>query len=902
MCVPVENFGQLGFSKTNDNKLQSKPRIDSTAYGRWSFVDGPKISNDGRYMCYYIKSRLKGMDTTVIKECEGVWERKICGSIYVQFTSDSKIALFKVGDTLNVITLNKNVLTQFPGVKLFRVPSNGNGEWIALTNSEGKLEMRNFRSGEQRIYRSVKKYSFSNNGNFLIIEDEQMADSVISKTISLLDVSKNKIVDIWKGVGLMQLMFDQYATVFAFVLLDRMTDKKSLWYYKKGQHIPVLITCDSLIDIKGDLSLDNISEISNDGNCVYFTVKKKARKIDSVNEKSLVTIWSYLDSKLPTARTVDSQFPQSYSFVAFVNDRCIAQTSWDNELILSRSNDGKRYLVEHMSGNSSPGDQVWSSSAQRSYLLRTVGEKASRDIKFAGFDMIEISPSGKYVIYYDRDSLTYFSFDIMSGICRNITTQIKTSWISYYREDLFRAPRGIAGWLDNDMSVMIYDRFDIWVVDPLGKRKPVNLTNSYGAKHKIVFYLGLSNSLNQTFSKNETIVLNALNLINKENGFFQKAIGLSGDPQLLTMGNYIYHLIDNPYTDNGGRYPIKARDANKYIVSRMRANESPNFFSTSDFKKFTQESHVFPERDYNWYTTELHSWKKSDGTFSQGILYKPEDFNDKHCYPIIFYYYEKKSFGLNAYIFPESLAGMCNLNIPTFVSNGFLVFSPDIDYVIGNPMQGTYDAVVSSANYISKLPYIDGNRMGIGGCSFGGLQTNYLVTHTSLFAAAYSSSSISDLVSAYGDVPARYTSLNSYFEVGQGRIGGTLWDRTESYLRNSPIFSADKVTTPLLLMHTTNDGICSFSQALEFFTALRRLGKRAWLLEYPEGNHGIGGKSADDFSIRLFQFFNHYLKGTPAPIWMTREILEPAGNEKGYELDFDIRTPTKGLLIRSNNR
>lgn len=217
-------------------------------------------------------------------------------------------------------------------------------------------------------------------------------------------------------------------------------------------------------------------------------------------------------------------------------------------------------------------------------------------------------------------------------------------------------------------------------------------------------------------------------------------------------------------------------------------------------------------------------------------------------------------------------------------------------------MQGTYDAVVSSANYISKLPYIDGNRMGIGGCSFGGLQTNYLVTHTSLFAAAYSSSSISDLVSAYGDVPARYTSLNSYFEVGQGRIGGTLWDRTESYLRNSPIFSADKVTTPLLLMHTTNDGICSFSQALEFFTALRRLGKRAWLLEYPEGNHGIGGKSADDFSIRLFQFFNHYLKGTPAPIWMTREILEPAGNEKGYELDFDIRTPTKGLLIRSNNR
>ncbi|MEI3798232.1 MULTISPECIES: alpha/beta hydrolase family protein [unclassified Chitinophaga] len=897
ICISLEAFCQSNLLEIKDHHPLTKPLVDSTAYNKWTYVDGPKISNNGKYISYYVKSRLKGRDTTVLKQSEGNWEIRVPGSVYVQFTNDSKIALFRNKDTLNVVRLDKNIIQKFAGVIFFKVPNNGSSEWVAFTTPAGELGMRNLRTGVVKIYKSIKRYSFSENGKFLVMEGEQIVNNELIQSISLLDIPKDEVKDIWKGMGLVQLLFDQSTTMFAFLLFDKAKNDKSLWYYKLGDSKPVLAVNDSLIGIDSSMVLDNISEINKKGDCIYFTVKKLGRIIDNANGSSPITIWSYLDSKLPTAEIVDSQFPISYSFVFILKDRCIAQISKDNELILNRSNDGSRYLVEHTSGNSSPGDRLWSSSAQHSYLLRSIRNKRRDDIKLKGSDIIEVSPSGKYVIYYDKDSIAYFSFDITSGICRNITPRIKTSWIGYYREDLFRAPRGIAGWLNNDVSVLIYDRFDIWIVDPLGKRKPRNLTNGYGLKHNIVFYLGLPNLSNRAFSNQETLILNALNLVSKENGFFQKRIEEVGDPQLLTMDNCIYHLIDNPYTDNAGRYPVKARDENKFIVSRMRANESPNFFFTSDFIKFTQQSYVYPEAEYNWYTTELHSWKRADGSISQGVLYKPENFNDKHSYPVIFYYYEKKSFGLNAYILPESLSGMCNLNIPTFVSNGFLIFTPDIDYKIGDPMQSTYDAVLSSANYISRLPYIDSQRMGIGGCSFGGLQTNYLVTHTNLFAAAYSSSSISDLISAYGDVPARYTSLNSYFEIGQGRMGGTLWEKTESYIKNSPIFRADKVTTPLLLMHTTNDGICSFSQALELFTALRRLGKKVWLLEYSDGNHGIGGKSADDFSIRLFQFFNHYLKGTPAPVWMTKGISEE--RDSGYKLDYKIKSPGKGLLIDS---
>lgn len=876
----------------------AKPLIDSSAYNNWGYVDEPRLSNNGRYMCYFIKNRGRTADTTVLRECESNWELRIIGNVYVSFAYNGKMALFRIGDTLNVVELDKRIVRKFSGIKVFRISSSGDGEWIAFTDSSGNLGMRNLRTGQLRNYKFVKNYSFSSDGRFLILEGQETEGNEIKQSISLLNVASGEIIAIWKGKGLVQLLVDQFASRFAFLLANGNGSDRSLWYYRLGDHRPVLAVSDSVIGVSMGMKLDNISEISEYGDYIYFSARRIGGVVDSSNREEGLTIWSYLDSKLPTAKMIDDQFPPSYTFAVTLKDHRIVQISKDNELVLNRSKNGSLFLIDHTSGSSNPGDRKWSSAAQHSYLLRKIEGRDNQDISFKESDMIEVSPGGKYVVYYDSNVGAYFSYDVASGIRRNITSGLKVSWISYYREDLFHGPRGIAGWLDDDAAVLVYDRFDIWVIDPSGKKKPENFTNGYGLKHDIVFYLALPHL--GTFLKHDKIILNALNLLSKENGFFQKEIGGGDDPQLLTMGNYIYQLIDNPYTDNAGRSPVKARYENKFIVLRMKSNESPNFFFTSDFMKFIPQSAIYPERSYNWYTTELHSWRKEDGSILQGVLYKPENFDGKKKYPIIFYYYEKKSFGLNAYIFPENLAGMCNINIPTFVSNGFLVFSPDIDYKIGNPMQGTYDAVVSSAIDLSKLPYVDSNKMGIGGCSFGGLQTNYLVTHTKLFAAAYSSSSISDLVSAYGDVPARYTSLSGYFENGQGRMGGSLWQKKDLYIKNSPIFNADRVATPLLLMHTTNDGICSFSQALEFFTALRRLGKKVWLLEYSDGNHGVVGKSADDFSIRLLQFFNHYLKDVPAPLWMTQgsaTVMKKIDN--GYKLDYNTKTPGKGLVIDS---
>jgi dipeptidyl aminopeptidase/acylaminoacyl peptidase len=303
---------------------------------------------------------------------------------------------------------------------------------------------------------------------------------------------------------------------------------------------------------------------------------------------------------------------------------------------------------------------------------------------------------------------------------------------------------------------------------------------------------------------------------------------------------------------------------------------------------------IQPQTAYNWMRSELIHWKTIDGTTSTGILYKPENFDPGKKYPIIFDYYERRSDELNLYIRPK--ASQDRINIAWYVSNGYLVCVPDIHYVRGEPGRSAYICIVSAARYLSKMPWVDGKKMGIQGHSFGGYETEFVVTHSTLFAAACAASGLSDLISWYGSVPR---SGNPKFssERQQDRMGATLWQIPDRYIDNSPIFKADKVSTPLLLMNNKGDGTVPFAQGVELFTALRRLGKRVWMLQYDGGGHSVQwGKDAMDYSIRMAQFFDHYLKDAPAPKWMTRGIpAKMKGIDDGLAPDQEIGTPGAGL-------
>lgn len=895
----------LSQAKDRDTGLfirTEKPLIDTSAYAKWPCVERGKMTNDGEYITYFIRNESLSGYTTVLRKCIGSWERKIPDATGAQFTADNKMAIFMLKDTLCILRLGGTDIDIIPKVSLFQVPVNGSGEWIAFKTTDGEVVLKNIRSNESTKYSDVVNFSFSENGRVLLLEKKERGPARIIQSLYFVDIGSKKIETIWKGSGLVSTLLNPSATILAFILSDADGRNESIWCYRRGSLSPFILIDNVDLDPDTSVVINYLHRFSQDGKYIFFTGKRAKEKSDLRSEVPLLRVWSYLDVKLQSMQVADSDYFPISTYAVNIQNGHFRRLNQKSETILEFTKNDDFYLIESSSGEAYGLEYNWNIAGQRTYYIRSVQEGVNIPLKMKGRQMINLSPNGKYVIYYDIERGNYFSYEVSSGIYRNITSRINVSWINYYREDFIKWPRGIAGWLDNDLGVLVYDRFDIWLIDPSGQIEPKNITNGYGCRNNILFYLGLSDATQQIFSKADTLILNATDLNNKKNGFYEKILGEVGDPKEQTMGNYIYYLARNPYLINNGIYPIKSRDKKRYLVMRMRENESPNFFFTADFKSFVPISSVYPERAYNWYRTELHTWKDDNGKAVQGVLYKPENFDSTKRYPVIFYYYEKKSFGLHEYLYPEDITGGCNINVPTFVSNGYLIFSPDINYTKGDPMQGTLDAVVSAARYLSSFSFVDSKRMGIGGCSFGGFETNYLVTHSSLFAAGYSASSLSDLVSAYGDVPGKYASFQGFFETGQGRMGGTLWQKPDMYIKNSPIFNADKVSTPLLLMHTTNDQICSFSQALEFFTALRRLGKRAWLLEYAEGNHGVSGRSATDFGIRLKQFFDHYLIGKPAPRWMTRGIsAKMSGIDTGYELDFNITTPGRGLLAEPIN-
>ncbi len=223
------------------------------------------------------------------------------------------------------------------------------------------------------------------------------------------------------------------------------------------------------------------------------------------------------------------------------------------------------------------------------------------------------------------------------------------------------------------------------------------------------------------------------------------------------------------------------------------------------------------------------------------------------------------------------------------VSRGYLVFVPDIHYTVGKTGENVYNSVVSAARFLAKKPWVESSKMGIGGQSFGGYETNYLITHSNLFAAAASSAGITNLAANYGIVRGwvnQGASGQIDYESGQMRLGTTLWQNPDIYLKNSPLFNIDKVTTPVLIRHNINDPQVPCTESIELFNGLRRLKKKAWMLQYDNsghGNHGI--KDKVDLTIRITQFFDHYLKSMPPPRWMTQGI--PA-NLKGIELRYEL--------------
>ena len=276
-------------------------------------------------------------------------------------------------------------------------------------------------------------------------------------------------------------------------------------------------------------------------------------------------------------------------------------------------------------------------------------------------------------------------------------------------------------------------------------------------------------------------------------------------------------------------------------------------------------------------------WISLDGREVEGLLYKPDNFDPAKKYPMIVNFYEKSSAELFRHKIPEP--GRSTIDYHYYTSNGYLIFNPDVYYTTGYPGQSAYNCVMPGIMSLIDKGFVDEKHIGAQGHSWGGYQVAYLATRTGLFAAIESGAPVVNMYSAYGGIRWE-TGLNRsmQYEHQQSRIGATIWEAPHLYWENSPLFAIEKVTTPILIMANDNDGAVPWYQGIEFFIAMRRLGKPAWLMNYNGEPHwAVKLPNRIDFQKRMSQFFGHYLKGEPMPAWMKEGV--PA-TEKEFTLGY----------------
>ena len=475
----------------------------------------------------------------------------------------------------------------------------------------------------------------------------------------------------------------------------------------------------------------------------------------------------------------------------------------------------------------------------------------------------EVSPSGKYIVWYaDRN---WYAYSPLTGQTVNLSADIPYPvWLEDDDHPMLPEQYGAAGWEKDDNAFLIYDRYDIWSVDPEGKRKPVCLTQGNGRKENLRYRYRQTDPEQRFFSEGDELLLDLFSYDTKKNGFATLRYGKPAVPAVQILDEYAFTQLR------------KAKKAPVYTFAKGNFNTIPqiNVVKGKDFKGMKRLSDANPQmKDYSWGDARLVKWHAYNGDLTEGVLYTPEDLDPTKKYPMLVVFYETNSEDLYRHYTMEPSWSW--VNYPFYVSRGYVVFVPDVHYTPGVPGESAYNYICSGVEDLcEKYPWIDKERIGIDGQSWGGYQTAFLVTRTDMFACAGSGAPVANMTSAYGGI--RWESGDSrqaQYEQGQSRIGKTLWEAPELYIANSPVFHADRVKTPLLIMHNDADGAVPWYQGIELFMCLRRLQKPVWMLQYNGEAHNIRArKNRKDITIRLQQFFDHYLKDEPMPDWMKRGI------------------------------
>lgn len=903
-----------------------KKVLDHTSFDGWKAVKNTAVSNNGEWAVYAVDPQegdgvltfyntRNGKSVNINRgyrasfTADGQWGLALIKPEY-QATRKAKIAKKKdldlPQDSLVIVNLTTMGVEKIPSVLNYKIGKKG-GNWVSYTSCDTSyvspkilkekdggrpLVVRNLATGTEKV---VVKWT----GDFVM---DEMGGKVA------LQVKKNKKDSLsYDGIGMVSFpdtsfllldrgmkhygtpVFDFAGKKLAYVASndsnDTGTRNSSVYLLRLDQEMrtPVEIKSE-FVTTAGDTLRPNQftrPEFSHDGKRLISGVGRMLAPHDTTIvdfEQPALDIWVWNAPYTPPQDLHNATKIKEKTLPVVVNLDNMKQTLIADaklaKVVTPNRWDGDWALV--VDPTEDVVSQQWDYLAPEKMSVVNVNTGESRAIGKVDGGMAILSPADRFVAWYEKKN--FYAYEIATGKTVCLTENMPvTIWNEDDDHPMDPEAWGVAGWGADDSAFLVYDKYDIWSLDPKGEKEPVCVTAGEGRKRNLQFRYLRTDPDKRFFNNGDQLLLTVFDYTDKYNGLATMRYGKTAAPAVGVLDGHAYTQVK------------RALDKDVYTWQRANFSESPDIWlcNGTNFMKARQLTDANPQmKEYNWGTAQLVKWTAYDGKESEGVLYVPEDLDPNKKYPMLCVFYETGSEDLYRHYTMEPSWSW--VNYPFYVSRGYVIFVPDIHYTSGIPGESCYNYVCSGAEEMCKrYPWIDKDRIGIDGQSWGGYQTAYLVTRTNMFACAGSGAPVANMTSAFGGI--RWESGDSrqgQYEQGQSRIGRNLWEAPELYVANSPVFHANRVNTPLLIMHNDKDGAVPWYQGIEMFMALRRLQKPVWMLQYNGESHNIKArKNRKDITVRLQQFFDHYLKGDPMPKWMKEGIpVERKGEELNYGL------------------
>ncbi len=575
-----------------------------------------------------------------------------------------------------------------------------------------------------------------------------------------------------------------------------------------------------------------------------------------------VDVWHVQDERIQSVQMMQAQRDRDFTYraaVALDGERVIALTD-ETMRRITISRDGRwgvgvddRAYVSDWKERQADYYRVDTGTGDRTLMLR--GHKLT----------LGLSPDGRYFLYWNDAHLWLYELD--SGRTRNLTVSAPVSFVNQEHDyPDTPPPYGVAGWTEDGSSVLLNHRYDLWQ-QPLDGAPAVNLTGGQGDAREIRFRHVRTDDSALTVDLRKPLLLSAYGQWSKQAGFFRLSDG---------------ELRELVFDDRRFGRPLKARSTDIYLVSRETFQEFPDLYASdgsfADLERITDANPW--QSEYRWGRRLLFDYTNADGVRLQGTLAIPDDYVAGERRPMLVNFYEKNSQNLHRHVPPRYVTGF-GAPLIEAVSKGYLVMQPDIHFRTGNTHADMLECVEAATREVIEMGYADPDRIGLLGHSFSGQGSAYIAGTSKLFAAIAAGAAATDLLADFnhmwGWTPTNMNgtgeNAHRYDYYQQGRLGTNPYDDRELYWRESPTNHVRAMDMPLLLMHGTADGVVGIMEAIQLYNGLRFNNKNVILLSYPDEGHSLANlANRRDLAVRMLEFFDHHLTGSPAPAWMVEGV------------------------------